>query len=195
MIKQWFSSSSTFGSLLFFFRLAKPSTYRSLFLYHLIMLLIERLFCYICRMSDLQRQHRPITRGKRYNCFCSCDNLSGAHSIIRLHQTQRRNGSAPQCHWTEVWSRMGNQVADYKWRINTSNPRARLWNLRYHTKFIFLLGLNFPMTFIHFFYQVKSWQNRRSSERKNWVGEMFANANSTRMVILDIVIWTSGRNK
>ena len=93
---------------------------------------------------------------------------------------------------------MGSPMADYKWHIEANKTRQDYqWILPYQLKFIFPLGLNFPMIFIQFSLQVESRQNRSSGEHESRMGNVFPGAYSTKMVmvILDGVIWTSGTNK
>ena len=77
-------------------------------------------------------------------------------------------------------------------------PRLKNGNLPYRCRFtIFPLGFNFPTILIHFFYQVKSWQNRCSSECENWMSEMFPGANSIEalMILNDDKTWTMDKDK
>ena len=98
-----------------------------------------------------------------------------------------------------------NHARKVKWltvnhtHLETRKPRRlKNGNLPYRCRFtIFPLGFNFPTILIHFFYQVKSWQNRCSSECENWMSEMFPGANSIEalMILNEDKTWTMDKKK
>ena len=68
--------------------------------------------------------------------------------------------------------------------LKRKKTKTKTWNLLNHCRLrIFLLGLNFSTILIHFFNQVKSWQNGRNSDCEQWMSDTSFRANSTRMVM------------
>ena len=68
--------------------------------------------------------------------------------------------------------------------LKCKKTKTKTWNLPNRCRFtIFPLGLNFSTIPIHFFYQVKSWQNWRNSDYEQWMSDMSSGADPTRTVM------------